>query len=142
MGDDGNVLAGHRDEGVALRVRVIAEARVAIEVVVGDVEQRVSTRTKRGDALCLKARDLDDMDVVGPADGIAERGSKISAEENTLARRLEDRGHKRARRALAVGATDKRNWGRKTAKRELELAYHFDPRGSRAAQRLEVGDAR
>ena len=46
-------------EAVALRVGVVVEGRVPVEVVVGDVEQDGDVRAKRVDALHLEARDLE-----------------------------------------------------------------------------------
>ena len=42
----GEIVGRHADEGVALRVGVLVEARVPVQVIVGDVEQRVRARDR------------------------------------------------------------------------------------------------
>ena len=67
------------DERVALGARVGVEARVAIEVIFGDVQERATRGWNVGDALHLEARHLEDDDVerlVRPRRRAARRGCR------------------------------------------------------------------
>src|SRR5687768_12936791 len=61
-GDDGRVRARLREEDAGLGGRVRGEGRIAIEVVLGHVEEQRDVRTEARRALELEARDLDHDD--------------------------------------------------------------------------------
>ena len=139
--DDGDVVGRHALEGVALGAGVRVEApRVAVEVVVRDVEQRVGPRVQGGHALGLEARDLEDEHVPRLVHDLGERGAEVAADEDLLARRREDRARERGGGALAVGSADERDGRGDEARGELHLADHLAPARLERVDRRERRD--
>ena len=123
--DDGDVLGRHSHEGVALGVGVLGEARVTIEVIVGDVEQRVRAGVERRHALGLEARDLEDEHVPRPIDDLGERDAEVAADEGAPPVPGHRFADERRGGALAVGAADEGDRRGHEARGELELADHL-----------------
>lgn len=62
-GEDRPVLFGLLDERIALGVRVFIDVRIAIEVIIGHVQESTYSRVKPMDVLELKTRHLENDDV-------------------------------------------------------------------------------
>ena len=66
-------------EGVAIGGCVGGERAVPVEMIVGDVQEGAHPGLKRGRALQLEARDLDDQVVPGLARGVAQGRAEVAS---------------------------------------------------------------
>src|SRR5262249_11956449 len=120
-----------RGEDALLRRAVVGEARVAVEVVFGQVQQDRDPRAEILHPFELEAAHLDDAPVPILAGEADERCADVAADERVRAGGFEHRADQRRRRAFAVRAGDRDE--RRTYKSiaELDLAHylHAAPHG-------------
>jgi hypothetical protein len=125
--EHGPVLARLRREEARLRVAIVGEARMAVEMVVGHVQEAADVRAEALDPLELEARHLGDADVPLGLEGRDERRAEVPARERAPAGRREREADERRRRALAVRSGDPDDRTREPSRCDLDLARDRDP---------------
>jgi hypothetical protein len=108
MEDDGEVIGGERFRRCALGGEVGFAIRVAVEVVVGEVEPDADAGAEGGDGFELEGTDFEGEHIVGLAGGedLAERDAVVAARQRAQAGAIEDGGDEFGAGAFAVGAGD------------------------------------
>ncbi len=140
------------DRKVALRLvekdallggSVGAHVGVAVEVILGDVEQGGDLRVRVAHGLELEARHLGDDEPVlargGPVGGLDERRAEVAADEQRAAELGAEVAAERRRGGLAVGAGDRDERAAELPARELVLADDLD---ACAPRRVDLGERR
>src|SRR5262245_27390579 len=105
--ENGRVRACLRCENSFLSRRILGEGRIAIEMILAEIEQHRDPRTKLLHPLELKTADLQNGPI--PLVGYAadKRHTEISAGKNLLTGRSENFSRQRGRGAFTVGTGDR-----------------------------------
>ena len=122
----------HARDQPLLDRRIVRERAVAVEVILGDVEQDADRRIERGREIDLERGALDD--VHAPGRRRLERedgGADVSAELRVVVRAREEMRDQRRGGRLAVGAGDRderrvRRGAAPLAAEQLDVADHLD----------------
>ena len=119
--------------------RVLLDVRMAIEMVVGEIEPERDPRPERRGGLELKAADLDGVDRLGRRvfDLRRERHADVAAHEHSLAVRRNHSSKQRRRRGLPFRSRHRDHATAKPSRCELHFSDDFhSARASRDQTRL------
>src|SRR5579862_9892034 len=121
------VVRALRREEPRLRVAVLGERAVAVQVVGRHVEEAPDPRPEALHPFELEARHLDDRDLGRVVERGDQRRAEVAAGEGPAAGARKREADERRGRALAVRTRDGDHRTRQHAEGELDLAPHRDP---------------
>ena len=142
---DGRILRGLVFKEPHLRAGVGREIRVAVQMVVRDVEQHPHRGPERRDGVELETADFGHNDVGGlPAVDVADQGSAdVPADEDPAARGFQHPPQQLGHRGFPVRAAHRHDGLADEPRGELHLPDHRDPAAARGLERGEgVGHSR
>jgi hypothetical protein len=115
-----------RREDPRLRLAVLGERPVAVQVIGRDVQETRDARPEALDPLELEARHLRDRDLRGDVHGGDQRHAEVPARERAPSRALEREADEARRRALPVRPGDGHDRAGEQLEGELDLAADGD----------------